>query len=92
MVMRWHVYIIFSEKFKRTYVGCTVDMMRRLRQHNGEIRGGAKATRMGRPWIQLSLIGPYATRSEAQIVEARIKKMNLNERMSIQNETNIINS
>lgn len=30
---------------QRTYNGYTVNVSRRLRQHNGEIKGGAKATR-----------------------------------------------
>ena len=30
---------------QRTYNGYTVNLKRRLRQHNGEIKGGAKATR-----------------------------------------------
>jgi len=31
-------------------VGITTNLSRRLRQHNGAVVGGAKATRIGRPW------------------------------------------
>jgi hypothetical protein len=34
----------------RTYAGVTNDLKHRLRQHNGEIAGGARATTTGRPW------------------------------------------
>ena len=44
-------YLLLSSTSKqRTYVGVTNDIQRRLRQHNGELVGGAKATRNGRPW------------------------------------------
>ena len=37
------VYLLVSTK-GNTYVGATVDLNRRLRQHNKEIKGGAHAT------------------------------------------------
>jgi structure-specific endonuclease subunit SLX1 len=37
------VYLLVSTK-GNTYVGATVNLNRRLRQHNKEIKGGAKAT------------------------------------------------
>ena len=38
-----YVYLLVSTK-GNTYVGATVDLERRLRQHNKEIKGGAHAT------------------------------------------------
>jgi structure-specific endonuclease subunit SLX1 len=38
---------------KRTYIGSTNDLKRRIRQHNGEIKGGARATQTDRPWTIL---------------------------------------
>jgi structure-specific endonuclease subunit SLX1 len=35
----------------RTYIGATKNLARRLRQHNGEVKGGARYTGVGRPWI-----------------------------------------
>ena len=37
------VYLLVSS-YNSTYVGATVDLNRRLRQHNKEIKGGAHAT------------------------------------------------
>ena len=46
---RWCCYLLVtSSKRPRTYVGATPDLARRLRQHNGEIGGGARYTRMAR--------------------------------------------
>jgi structure-specific endonuclease subunit SLX1 len=45
-------YIICNAS-KRTYVGSTNDLRRRLRQHNGEIKGGAWSTKGKGPWSYL---------------------------------------
>ena len=46
--MVFYVYILREIGSNRTYVGYTVNLERRIRQHNGEICGGAKATRGGK--------------------------------------------
>lgn len=51
----WSVYLLKEEGGSRTYVGATVDIHRRLRQHNGEISGGAKAT-SGKAWKRVCYV------------------------------------
>jgi predicted GIY-YIG superfamily endonuclease len=46
--MPYYCYLITNGK--NTYNGYTVDLYRRLRQHNGEIKGGAKSTRNKGLW------------------------------------------
>lgn len=57
---------------KRTYVGATVNPDRRLRQHNGEISGGARATK-GRAWTRQFLVGGFGDEREALRFEWRWK-------------------
>ncbi|MHA2135826.1 MAG: GIY-YIG nuclease family protein [Candidatus Thorarchaeota archaeon] len=71
----WWVYVIRSLATGRTYVGATVDSARRLRQHNGEIKGGARNTRMFRPYQLVRVIGPIPTQKEALREERRVKKL-----------------
>jgi predicted GIY-YIG superfamily endonuclease len=52
-----------------------------LAQHNGEIMGGAKSTRAGRPWRVLKKIENIGSRSEAQVLEAQIKALSRRERL-----------
>lgn len=52
----WYCYLLQSDT--KTYVGATVDPDRRLRQHNGQIGGGAKATR-GHTWHRVALISGF---------------------------------
>lgn len=49
---QWVCYILKSQNPlypNRTYVGSTNSVKRRIRQHNGELVGGAKATQIMRP-------------------------------------------
>ena len=69
---RWHCYMLQSTDGRRTYVGATVNPDRRLRQHNGEISGGARATK-GRSWTRRFLIGGFADERDALRFEWRWK-------------------
>ena len=70
----WYVYVLLSADGRRTYVGVTTDLARRLCQHNGELPGGAKATRQGRPWTLGASSDPLSSRSEAQQIEYQLKR------------------
>jgi structure-specific endonuclease subunit SLX1 len=58
----WYVYCLQSDK-GNTYVGATIDPQRRLRQHNREITGGARATKRrvdaGETWAIFCYAGPF---------------------------------
>ena len=71
--MRYFVYIVccFDGTF---YTGITTDIVRRIRQHNGEIVGGAKYTRARSP-VTLVYEKSYKDRSTASQEEIRIKKL-----------------
>lgn len=79
----WWVYVIqslevrYGKRGKRLpgfhYVGASTDPPRRLRQHNGEIKGGGKYTSKHRPWALRAVYGPYADQSEAMKAERALK-------------------
>ncbi|KAF5198646.1 Excinuclease ABC, C subunit, N-terminal [Thalictrum thalictroides] len=70
----WSVYLIIStNKPIKTYVGVTTDFSRRLKQHNGDLKGGAKASRAGRPWICACIIQGFKDHSDACELEAKWK-------------------
>jgi predicted GIY-YIG superfamily endonuclease len=68
----WHVYMLVNDK-GRTYIGSTTDTVRRLRQHNCEIKGGARSTSKHRPWKLYCYLSGFQTRSEACRWEKLIK-------------------
>lgn len=72
--MKWWVYLLAATTSNQTYIGMTNNVKRRLRQHNGELAGGAKYTTAGGPWELRFTYGPYKTRSIACRVEWRAKR------------------
>lgn len=68
----WYCYMLVRDDGRRTYVGATVNPARRLRQHNGEIAGGARATRGGH-WTRRYLVGGFADERDALRFEWRWK-------------------
>ena len=58
------VYLLTNGR--RTYVGATLYLDRRLRQHNGEIRGGARQTSRGEGvWVLACKVSGFRTFNEA---------------------------
>ena len=58
-----------------TYNGCTNNFKRRIRQHNGEIKGGARCTSRRGPWEPYCIITGFKDNIEALQTEWRIKKV-----------------
>lgn len=69
----WFVYIIENEK-GHLYTGITTDIERRLKQHSGKIKGGAKFFHTGAP-VQVLFKKKFADRSLASKFEAMVKKL-----------------
>lgn len=64
----WFVYCLVNENGygPLTYIGATVNLERRLRQHNGEITGGAKAThRGGSTWVRACHVAGFQKERDA---------------------------
>lgn len=69
----WHVYLLRCAD-NTLYCGITNDLPRRLRQHNGELVGGAKYTKVRRP-CELVYSEQADSRSSASQREYAIKQL-----------------
>lgn len=69
----FHTYIVICSD-GTYYTGKTIDLKKRLRQHNGEITGGAKYTSLRRP-VTLIYSESFGTFKEAILREIAIKKL-----------------
>jgi structure-specific endonuclease subunit SLX1 len=73
-----YVYLLVSTN-GNTYVGATVDLDRRLRQHNKEIKGGAHATGVkvsqGESWVRAAHVSGFPDWQAALQFEWRWKQI-----------------
>ena len=69
----WYVYLLRCAD-NTLYCGITTDLYKRLRQHNGELIGGAKYTKVRQP-CELVYSEQAKNRSEACKRECAIKKL-----------------
>ena len=65
------VYLLKCDNF--SYVGMTNDIFKRLRQHNGEIKGGAKYTSKRKEWYPVMIIDGFQNMKSAMQCEWRLK-------------------
>lgn len=70
---QWWVYFLCCSD-NSIYTGITTDLNRRLRQHNGELVGGARYTSARRP-VDLVYATQSDTRSSASALEYKLRKL-----------------
>lgn len=81
----WWVYLVQCRD-GTFYTGITTDPQRRLRQHNGELAGGARYTRPRRPVI-LVYQEPCRDRSHAGQREAVVRKLSRSRKQALATHT-----
>lgn len=69
----WYCYILKSSNSNNTYNGSTNDIVRRLRQHNGELTGGALRTKLHRPWEYIAILRGFPNHKNALSCEWKIR-------------------
>lgn len=78
LAQKFYVYLLVSSDGS-TYVGATIDLNRRLRQHNKEISGGANLTSMkvakGQTWKRAAYVEGFPTWQAALQFEWRWKQI-----------------
>jgi predicted GIY-YIG superfamily endonuclease len=76
--MPFFVYLLLCSD-NSTYIGATIDLERRLRQHNKEIKGGAFATEAkvsnGQIWVRVAHVANFPDWQSALQFEWRWKQL-----------------
>lgn len=79
---KYYVYILESSDKASTYVGATINLDHRLRQHNKELVGGAHATSIkvaqGHTWRRVCHVEGFPDWSAALQFEWRLKQLSRN--------------
>ena len=81
--MIWYMYVLLCND-DSYYCGITTCLERRLKQHNGVIKGGAKYTRGRRP-CKYIYYEKCLDRSDASKKEYSFKKLNKNQKIEFIN-------
>ncbi len=72
----YKVYVLYHINSNKTYVGSTNNLNKRIRQHNSEIKGGAKyTTRNGNEWKYLYFITGFPDHQNALQAEWKLKNL-----------------
>lgn len=66
-------YILKSLSTGKIYIGYTINFERRIRQHNGEIKGGAKRTSGEKDWVPICIIRGFYEKSSALRFEYKLQ-------------------
>ena len=77
----WYVYLLRCAD-SSLYTGITTNPERRLRQHNGELAGGAQYTRGRRP-VALVWTETWPDRSGAQRREAAVRRLSRGDKLRL---------
>jgi putative endonuclease len=73
----YYLYILYSQKIDRYYIGFTADIKNRLTKHNNNSSG---FTNKGKPWV-LVYYETYETKQQAMAREKQLKSWKNRERI-----------
>jgi putative endonuclease len=82
-IKTWYSYLVECADGS-LYCGITTDLTRRINQHNGKLKGGAKYTASRRP-VTLKAQWVHDTRSSASQHEYQIKQLNRSDKLALLN-------
>ena len=80
----WYVYVLLCAD-NSLYCGITTNLKKRLKQHNGELKGGAKYTR-GRGPCRYVYIKKAMNRSIASKLEYQFKQLSRKNKIDLINQ------